>query len=135
MSGAPTPFVSQWWRGDVAGIVGVGVTLALRETSRVTRELERERDDGRAAQGVVLAEMDRVLHALHAARRVLPVCGHCGELRDDAVYWTSLDAYRVRHAAALADAGACSACAAACTASSASAARVDWNAMFGVHRA
>lgn len=135
MSAAAAPAVSQWWRGDVASILCAGLGLAVCETSRVTRQLARERGDARAAQGTVLAEMERVLHALHAARRVLPVCGHCGGMRDDAVYWTSLDAYRVSHASALADGGACPACAAACAASSAPAAGVDWNAMFGVRRA
>ncbi len=129
MSGVMSPAVSQWWYGDMAGIVGAGMACAVRELRRVRCQLAREHHEARAAQGAILGELQRVLTGLRAAHRVLPLCGHCGEFRDDAAYWTTLDTYRSTHGAALADADVCP----DCTVETGGA--VDWNEVFGLRRA
>ena len=119
-----------WWRADVLGIVVAGLVVAMREARLEVRRMARERDAADVAQRAALLELVRVLEILRETRQVLPVCGQCGDFREDVSYWLSLDTYRVEHAAALSHAGACPRCAERGDRLQ----RVDWNAVFGVRR-
>jgi PAS domain S-box-containing protein len=81
-------------------------TLAILEndvTERKLAEEERER--------LILDHLD-ALSRIKTLSGLLPICASCKKIRDDAGYWSQLEAYIVEHSEAIFSHGLCPECAA-----------------------
>jgi PAS domain S-box-containing protein len=74
-------------RGDVVGMMGISRDI----TDQKQREAEREK---------LIRDLEEALANVKTLSGFLPICAHCKKIRDDAGYWSQVEAYISRRTAA-----------------------------------
>jgi uncharacterized membrane protein YqjE len=103
----------QTWRREamlsilaVMGLVALSILLAWMARSTWRRQMASQ-----AEREHLIDELTQALAAVKSLEGMLPICGHCKQIRDDQGDWNSLESYLSKHTDATFTHGLCPDCA------------------------
>lgn len=94
----------RWLRWNASPDTGQRVIYSVARDVTEEKKLHTERDE-------LVRELQAALAEISSLQKIIPICSHCKNIRDDESFWHSVENYFAKHTSSQFSHGICPACA------------------------